>query len=70
MQATPSDSMARGSPGATVVPPTSTVPDVGGTAPVSILTSVDLPAPFEPISARTSPGMTVMSASLSATRLP
>ena len=40
------------------------LPAVGAIAPVRILISVDLPAPFEPISARTSPGMTAMSAPL------
>ena len=70
MQATPRRIISLGSPSGAASPAISTVPDVGAIAPVRILMSVDLPAPLEPISARTSPGMTVKSASLSATKLP
>src|SRR6266852_4776356 len=37
-------------------PPTAIAPESGVSAPVMILTSVDLPAPFSPTSAWTSPG--------------
>src|SRR6188474_3176059 len=42
----------------------------GRTAPVRILTSVLLPAPFAPMSACTSPGRTASDADLSATTAP
>ena len=47
-------------------PATVSVPESGVTAPVMILMSVDLPAPFSPISACTSPGRSSNETSLSA----
>src|SRR5438445_2874039 len=46
------------------------VPDVGGKSPVMQLNSVVLPAPFEPSTARRSPGRTVMVTSVSAASAP
>src|ERR1700757_3665307 len=46
------------------------VPDDGGEAPVTQLNSVVLPAPFEPSTARRSPGRTVMVTSVSAASAP
>src|SRR5260370_22948242 len=45
-------------------------PSVGGSTPVMTLNSVDLPAPFGPIRARTSPGSTVKSTMSTAARPP
>src|SRR5437764_7458872 len=46
------------------------VPDEGGKSPVMQLNSVVLPAPFEPSTARRSPGRTVMVTSVSAASAP
>ena len=54
----------RASPRIRIFPPS------GCTAPVKIFTSVDLPAPFAPIRAWTSPGRTESEASLSAATAP
>src|SRR5690242_11277708 len=70
MQATPRRIISFGSPSGAGSPAISTLPRVGVTAPVRIFTSVDLPAPLEPIKARTSPGITAKSASFSAASVP
>src|SRR5713226_2760903 len=46
------------------------VPEEGGKSPVMQLNSVVLPAPFEPSTARLSPGRTVMVTSVSAASAP
>ena len=46
------------------------VPEEGGKSPVMQLNSVVLPAPFEPSTARRSPGRTVMVTSVSAASAP
>src|SRR4030095_16932662 len=46
------------------------VPEDGGKSPVTQLNSVVLPAPFEPSTARRSPGRTVMVTSVSAASAP
>ncbi len=46
------------------------VPRVGGKKPLIRLKKVVLPAPLGPITARSSPGSTVIETSLTATRLP
>src|SRR5437763_6051430 len=46
------------------------VPELGGKSPVMQLNSVVLPAPFEPRTARRSPGRTVMVTSVSAASAP
>src|SRR5215204_3703870 len=55
MAATPSAFATRGELLATVLPSIRSSPPSGSTAPVMILISVDLPAPFSPMSACTSP---------------
>src|SRR5215210_508881 len=55
MAATPSSFATRGELCATVFPSICSSPPSGSTAPVMILISVDLPAPFSPMSACTSP---------------
>ena len=47
-----------------------TVPDVGGKSPVTQLSSVVLPAPFDPSTARRSPGRTLSVISVSAASAP
>ena len=59
MQATPRRIISSGLPVSTRWPPTSTLAAARRVAPASIFISVDLPAPFEPTSARTSPGFTL-----------
>ena len=51
-------------------PSTATAPRVGRRTPESVLSSVDLPEPFLPMSASTSPGMIVRSTPSSATTGP
>src|ERR1700740_2467919 len=46
------------------------VPEVGGKSPVTQLNSVVLPAPFDPSTARRSPGLTVIVTSVSAASAP
>src|SRR5215213_5572095 len=55
MAATPSAFATRGELLVTVLPSICSSPPSGSTAPVMILISVDLPAPFSPMSACTSP---------------
>src|SRR5919112_5419894 len=55
MAATPSSFATRGELLTTVRPSIRSSPPSGSTAPVMILISVDLPAPFSPMSACTSP---------------
>ena len=43
----------------TFLPSTSIVPELGRSAPTSILNTVDLPAPLRPVSATASPARTV-----------
>src|SRR5262245_1742229 len=59
-----------GSRGAYVRPPSSMVPASGTYAPESTFISVLLPAPFSPMSACTSPGLTSRSTPPSATTAP
>ena len=47
-----------------------TVPDVGGKSPVTQLSSVVLPAPFDPSTARRSPGRTLSVISVNAASAP
>ncbi len=47
-----------------------TVPDVGGKSPVTQLSSVVLPAPFDPSTARRSPGRTLSVMSVKAASAP
>src|SRR6218665_590075 len=63
----------RAAPGplhATVLPASSMVPESGATDPDTMLTRVDLPAPFLPRSARTSPAWRVKSTPLNARIFP
>src|SRR5919107_1803099 len=55
MAATPSSFATRGELLVTLFPSICSSPPSGSTAPVMILMSVDLPAPFSPMSACTSP---------------
>src|SRR5215207_3242517 len=66
MAATPSAFATRGELLATVLPSIRSSPPSGSTAPVMILMRVDLPAPFSPMSACTSPARSSSEALLSA----
>src|SRR5215216_1817824 len=66
MAATPSAFATRGELCVTVLPSICSSPPSGSTAPVMILISVDLPAPFSPMSACTSPARSSSDALLSA----
>src|SRR5829696_9731665 len=66
MAATPSAFATRGELLATVLPSIRSSPPSGSTGPVMILISVDLPAPFSPMSACTSPARSSSEALLSA----
>src|SRR5215204_4064956 len=66
MAATPSAFATRGELLATVLPSIRSSPPSGSTAPVMILISVDLPAPFSPMSACTSPARSSSEALFSA----
>src|SRR3989338_1321583 len=66
MVAIPQASLARGDPVGSGAPAKRMSPASGITAPLRILSRVDLPAPFSPTSACTSPGRTSRSTAASA----
>src|SRR5829696_5590059 len=66
MAATPNAFAARGELCVTALPPICSSPPSAETAPVMILMRVDLPAPFSPMSACTSPARSSSEALLSA----
>src|SRR5215207_2549107 len=66
MAATPSAFATRGELWVTVLPSIRSSPPSGSTAPVMILMRVDLPAPFSPMSACTSPARSSSEALFSA----